>query len=101
MFYPNILQPKVINNETELDGMPFVAPEAWGGFGLVISLSKKGGIGGDHWQECRPGEGHNSLENLEVDPPVTIAALKVVLLNEFRRNVRYFNVDVFGVWHWT
>jgi hypothetical protein len=40
VFKPNILHPKVINNETELDGKPFVAPEAWGGFGLVISFSK-------------------------------------------------------------
>ncbi len=34
VFYPNILHPKVINYETELDGMPFVVPEAWGGVGL-------------------------------------------------------------------
>jgi hypothetical protein len=43
VFYPNILHPKVINYETELDGTPFAAPEAWGGVGLVISLSKKTG----------------------------------------------------------
>jgi hypothetical protein len=43
VFYPNILHPKVINNETELDGMPFVVPEALGGVGLIISLSKKAG----------------------------------------------------------
>jgi hypothetical protein len=30
VFYPNIFHPKVINYETELDGMPFVTPEAWG-----------------------------------------------------------------------
>ncbi len=30
VFKPNILHPKVINEETVLDGMPFVAPEAWG-----------------------------------------------------------------------
>jgi hypothetical protein len=41
VFYPNIFHPNVINYETELDGVPFVAPEAWGGFGLVIYLSKK------------------------------------------------------------
>jgi hypothetical protein len=28
VFEPNIVHPKVINNETELDGMPFVVPEA-------------------------------------------------------------------------
>ncbi len=27
--------------------------------------------------------------------------LKVVLLNEFRQNVCNFNVDIFGVWHWS
>jgi hypothetical protein len=27
--------------------------------------------------------------------------LKVVLLNEFCRNVSNFNADVFGVWHWS
>ncbi len=43
VFYPNILYPKVINYETELDGMPFVVPEVWGGVGLVTSLSKKAG----------------------------------------------------------
>jgi hypothetical protein len=44
VFCPNILYPKVINYEAELDGMPFVAPEAWGGFGLVIFFSKKAGL---------------------------------------------------------
>jgi hypothetical protein len=44
VFYPNILHPKIINNETELDGTQFVVPEAWGGVGLVISLSKKVGL---------------------------------------------------------
>jgi hypothetical protein len=44
VFKPNILHPKVINNETELDGRPFVVPEAWGGLGLVISFSKEVGL---------------------------------------------------------
>jgi hypothetical protein len=44
VFYPKILHPKVINNETELDGMTVVAPEAWGGVGLVKTLSKKVGL---------------------------------------------------------
>jgi hypothetical protein len=43
VFYPNILHPKVINYEAELDGTPVVAPEAWGAFGLAISFSKKAG----------------------------------------------------------
>jgi hypothetical protein len=41
------------------------------------------------------------LANLEVDPSVMIATLKVVLLNESQQNVSNFNADVFGVWHWS
>jgi hypothetical protein len=44
VFKPNILHLKVINNETELDGMPCVVPEAWGVFGFVIFFSKKAGL---------------------------------------------------------
>ncbi len=68
VFYPNILHPKVINYEAELDGMPFVVPEAWGGIGLVISFSKKAG------SEEIVGK-NAALANLEVDPPVMIAFL--------------------------
>jgi hypothetical protein len=101
VFYPNILHPKVINYETELNGMPFVTPEAWGEFGLVISLSKKVGSEEIVGKNAGLGKAITALENLEVDPPITIATLKVVLLNKFCRNVSNFNADVFGVWHWS
>ena len=43
VFYSNIFYSKVINNEAELDGMPFVAPEARGGVSFIIAFSKKAG----------------------------------------------------------
>jgi hypothetical protein len=101
MFYPNILHPKVINYETELDGTPFVAPEAWGGVGPVISLSKKAGSEKIIGKNAGLGKAIIALANLEVDPPVTIATLKNVFFNEFRQNVSNFNAEVFGVWHWS
>jgi hypothetical protein len=101
VFYPNILHPKLINYETELDGMPFVAPEAWGGFGLVISISKKAVSEEIVGKNAGLGKAITALANLEVDPPVTIATSKIVLLNEFHQNVSNFNVDMFGVWHWS
>jgi hypothetical protein len=63
VFYSNILHPKVINNETELDGMPFAVQKAWGSGWIrpCNILQQEGGIGGDRWQEFRPGEGHSSL----------------------------------------
>jgi hypothetical protein len=42
-----------------------------------------------------------ALANLEVDPHVMIATLKIVFFNEFRQNVSNLNADVFGVWHWS
>jgi hypothetical protein len=101
VFYPNILHPKVINNETELDGTPFVVPEAWDGVGLVISLSKKVRSEEIVGENDGLGKAITALANLEVDPPVTIATLKVVFINEFRQNVCNFNADVCEVWHWS
>jgi hypothetical protein len=79
--------------------MPFVALEAWGGFGLVISFGKKAGLEEIVGKNASLGQALTALANLEVDPPVMIATLKVVLLNEFRRNVSNFNADIFGVRH--
>ena len=43
VFDSNIFHTKVIYNEAELDGTPFVAPEARGGFSFIIAFSKKAG----------------------------------------------------------
>jgi hypothetical protein len=73
VFYSNILHPKVINYKTELDGMPFVAPEAWGGVNLVMSLSQKAGSKEIVGKNASLGKAITALVNLEVDPSVTIA----------------------------
>jgi hypothetical protein len=99
VFYPNILHPKVINYEAELDGLPFVVPEVWGGFGLVISFSKKVGSEEIIGKNAGLGQAITALANLKVDSPIKIATLKVVLLNEFRRNVSNINVNIFRVRH--
>jgi hypothetical protein len=101
VFYPNILHPKVINYETELDGTLFEVPEAWGRVGLVISLSKKAGSEEIVGKNASLGKAITALANLKVDPPVTITILKIEFFNEFCRNVSNFNVDVFRVWHWS
>ena len=78
-----------------------MAPEAWGGLGLVISFSKKAGLEEIVGKKASLGQAITALANLEVDPTVTIATLKVVLLNEFHRNVSNFNADIFRVRHWS
>jgi hypothetical protein len=81
--------------------MPFAAPEAWGGVDLVISLSKKAGSEEIVGENAGLGKAITALANLKVDLPVKIVTLKIVFLNEFRRNVSNFNADVFGFWHWS
>ena len=52
---------------------------------LHNSLQPEGGIGGDRWLECRPGEGHSSRGEF---------------LNEFSRDVCDFDADILGIGHW-
>ena len=73
VFYPNILHPKVFNYQTKLDGMPFVAPEAWGRLGLVISLSKKGGLEEIVGKNAGLGKAITAQANFKVNPFVMLA----------------------------
>ena len=60
VFVSNIFYSKVINNETTLNGTPFVAPETQGWIQLHSNHQPEGGIGGDSWPECWPGAGRRS-----------------------------------------
>ncbi len=100
VFEPNILHPKVINDETEPDGTPFVAPEAQGGFSFVISLSKNAGLEEVVGKDASLGKTITTLTNFEVNPTVALGTFKFVFLNEFCRNVSNFNADIFRVRHW-
>jgi len=41
VFASNVFDTKVIHDEAELDGTPFVAPETRGGFNFIIAFSEK------------------------------------------------------------
>jgi hypothetical protein len=99
VFKPNILHPNIIKDETDLDGTPYVAPEVWGGFGFVISFSKKAGSEEILCKNAGLGKAITALTNFKVDPTVMIATLKFVVLNEFHQNVCNFNMDIFRVRH--
>ena len=43
VFDSNVFYAKVIHDEAELDGTPFVAPETRGGFNFIIAFSEKAG----------------------------------------------------------
>jgi hypothetical protein len=78
-----------------------VAPEAQGGFGFVISFSKKAGLEEIARKNAGLGKAITALANFEVNPTITLATFKFVLLYEFCRNVFNFNADIFRVRHWS
>ena len=43
VFDSDVFYTKVIDDEAELDGTPFVAPETRGGFNFIIAFSEKAG----------------------------------------------------------
>jgi hypothetical protein len=43
VFDSNVFYTKVIYDEAELDGTPFVVPETKGGFSFIVAFSKKAG----------------------------------------------------------
>jgi hypothetical protein len=102
LFDSNIFDPKVINNEAELDGTPFVfvAPETRGGFRFIVAFSKKARSEEIVGQDAGLGKAIAALVNFEVDPTVAVTTRKLVLLNEFCWDVRDFHADIFRVRHW-
>jgi len=67
VFYSNIFYSKVINNEEELDGTPFVVPEARGGFHFIVTFNKKVGSEKIIGQDAGLGQTIATLANFEVD----------------------------------
>ena len=80
VFNSNIFYPKVINNETELDGTPFVVPETRGGFRFIVTFSKKVGLEEIVGQNAGLGKAIAVLANFKVDPAIAVRACNLVLL---------------------
>jgi hypothetical protein len=68
VFDSSIFYPKIINNESELDGTPFVAPESRGGFSFIVTFSQN--VGSEEivdQENAGPGKAIAALANFEVD----------------------------------
>jgi hypothetical protein len=100
VFDSNISYTKVINYEAELDGTPFVAPEARGGFSVVVAFSKKAGLEEIVGQNASLGKAIAASANFEVDPTVAVPTRKLVFFNKFGRDVCDFDVDILRIGHW-
>ncbi len=100
MFDSNIFYTKVIHYEAELDGTSFVAPEARGGFGLVVAFSKKAGSEEIVGQNASLGKAIAASVNFEVDPTVAVPTRKLVFFNKFGRDVCDFDADTLRIGQW-
>jgi len=101
VFDSNIFYTKVIHYEAELDGMPFVEPEARGGFSLVVvAFSKKVGLEEIVGHNAGLGKAIAASANFEVDPTIAVTTRKLVFFNKFGRDVCDFDVDILRIGHW-
>ncbi len=99
VFDTKLFHAKVINNEAELDGSPFVAPETRSGSRFVVTFGLEAGVKEIVGQDACLGKTITSLANFKVDPTITILTGEVVFFNELCRYVRDLDADVFRVGH--
>ncbi len=87
MFNSNIFYAKVVNDEAELEGTPFVAPEARCGGCFIESLSEEAGMKKIIGQDTSLGKPITALSNFKIDLAFAVTATKVVFCEEFVRDV--------------
>jgi hypothetical protein len=87
VFDSNIFYTKVINNEAELEGTPFVVPEAWHGGCFIDSFSDKGGTKKIIGKDTSLGKPITAPPNFKIDPAIAVTANKVVFRDEFIQDV--------------
>ncbi len=87
MFDFNIFYAKVINDEAELEGTPFVAPEARHGGCFIEFFSEEAGTKNIIGQDTSLGKPITALPDFKIDPAVAVTATKVVFCKEFVRDV--------------
>ncbi len=100
VFNAHVFHTKVIDDEAELDWLPFVALETRSGSRFVVAFGFKAGAKKIVGQDTCLGKTITSLANFKVDPTITILTSEIVFFNELRRNVRDLDAEVFWVGHW-
>ncbi len=87
MFDSNIFYAKVIDNKAELEGTPFVVPEAQCGGCFLESFSKEAQTKKIIGKDTSLGKPITALPNLKIDPAFAVTATKVVFCEELIRDV--------------
>jgi hypothetical protein len=99
MLNANIFNNKVIYNEAELEGMPSVAPEARRGSSFIEALSNEVGSKKVIGKDAGSGKSVTALATFKIDPAVSVVTNKVILIDEFFRDVGELDAYIFGIGH--
>ncbi len=87
MFDSNIFYAKVVNDEAELEGTPYVVPEARRGGCFIESFSEEAGTKKIIGQDTSLGKPITAFPNFKIDPAFAVTATEVVFHEEFVRDV--------------
>jgi hypothetical protein len=87
VFDSNIFYTKVVDDEAELEGTPFVTLEAQRGGCFIESFSKEVGTKKIIGKDTSLGKPITALPNFKIDPAFMVTATKVVFREEFVRDV--------------
>ncbi len=96
----NILDGEVVDNECKPDGAPLVAPETGGGGCLVVVEFGKAVSEEVVNKDSYLGETVHATAHFVVDPGVIDKLVELVLVNEFFRDVRKLDADIFWPVEW-
>ncbi len=90
----NVLDSKVVDDESKHDGAPFVAPEPGGGGCLIVVEFGKAVLEEFFGKDACLGETVHATAHFKVDLGVTSKLIELVLVNEFLGNVHKLDADV-------
>ena len=101
MLFANIFYSKIVDDESEHDGSPFVPPKPWSGFALVVTTFSETGCEKLVCEDARLREPVNALSDFEVNPIIVDTLLEVVLGDEFVGDVGELDFDVLWSVKWS
>jgi hypothetical protein len=90
----NNMDGKIGNNECKHDGAPFVAPEPGGGGCFVVVKIGKAVSEEFVGKDACLGETVHAMAHFKVDPGVAGDIFELVLVNEFKGDIRKLDADV-------
>ena len=87
---------KLIYNEIDPNGAPYVSQQAWSGAGFIVTVFLKPSTEMVICQADGPGQTIHSFPNIKVYPLLAYKGCKVTFIYEFLRDVQ--NLDANILW---